>query len=88
MHNGYYRVTLHKNDGSKGDQFYVHHLVLLAFVGERPEAGGEHIRHLDGNRTNNHLTNLKYGTALENVHDTMSHGKAKGSKIKQLMRIA
>jgi hypothetical protein len=53
---GYLKVTL----GAGEQQCYVHHLVLLAFVGPRPE--GEHINHKDGNKLNNHISNLEYCT--------------------------
>jgi hypothetical protein len=48
----------------------VHRLVLLAFVG--PSELGT--RHLDDNKTNNKLTNLVYGTALENAGDRVYDG--------------
>ena len=69
----YYRVSLHKNDGSGGIQAFVHHLVMLAFVGERP-LGLNHIRHLNGNPLDNRLENLVYGTASENAYDRVRHG--------------
>jgi|LakMenEpi03Aug12_release.lakeMendotaPanAssembly.Ray.scaffolds.fasta_scaffold934646_1 hypothetical protein len=53
---------------------YVHELVLLAFVGERPNLGQRcEIRHLDGNKMNNKLENLKYGTIKENAEDRKLH---------------
>lgn len=51
----------------------VHALVALAFLGPRPE----HLlvtRHLDGNKLNNHLYNLRYGTDSENRYDAVVHG--------------
>lgn len=56
-----------------GDQrmMYVHHAVLLAFVGPRPE--GLLTRHLDGNCLNNRLDNLRYGTKSENSADFYRH---------------
>jgi hypothetical protein len=56
----------------------VHHLVLRAFVGERPVTieRGE-IRHLDGNKTNNVLANLCYGTIKENADDRKRHRRDK-----------
>lgn len=50
----------------------VHALVLLAFVGPRPD--GMQGAHGDGNRTNNKLTNLRYATPLENHDDRRKHG--------------
>lgn len=58
----------------------VHRLVLLAFVGEPgPE---QETRHLDGNRANNVLSNLCWGTPKENAQDRFRHGYSrKGSRM-------
>jgi hypothetical protein len=50
----------------------VHHLILEAFIGPRPN--GMQCRHLDGNRSNNRLDNLAWGTPRENIHDSFRHG--------------
>lgn len=50
----------------------VHRLVLLAFIGPCPD--GMEARHLDGNRSNNVLGNLKWGTKRENEDDKIAHG--------------
>lgn len=50
----------------------VHQLVALAFLGPRPE--GMEVRHLDGDMTNNRLSNLAYGTHAENIADQVRHG--------------
>ncbi len=50
----------------------VHQLVLLAFIGGRPL--GHVSRHIDGNPSNNHKSNLIYGTQKENLHDRIAHG--------------
>ncbi len=53
---------------------YVHVLVLLAFVGDRPLIQDRsEIRHLDGDKSNNCLSNLKYGTVKENAADKKIH---------------
>lgn len=53
---------------------YVHELVLLAFEGQRPDLGARcEIRHLDGDKLNNALSNLKYGTVNENIADRKLH---------------
>jgi hypothetical protein len=52
--------------------FAVHSVVLQAFVGPRPP--GMECRHLDGNRTNNHLYNLTWGTRQQNCDDQYVHG--------------
>ena len=68
--NGYLKVMLCNNGKSKN--FYIHSLVLMTFVGPRPD--GMQIRHLDGNPQNNHVSNLRYGTASENAYDRVEHG--------------
>jgi hypothetical protein len=52
--------------------YRVHCAVLEAFVGPCPP--GKECRHLDGNGQNNKLQNLKWGTRLENVQDSIKHG--------------
>jgi hypothetical protein len=55
---------------------YVHELVLLAFEGDRPASSERsEIRHLDGDKLNNKLSNLKYGTTKENVADRKLHSQ-------------
>ena len=49
----------------------VHRLLLAAFVGPCPE--GMECRHLDGNRLNNKLENLCWGTHYENIQDRTRH---------------
>jgi hypothetical protein len=57
----------------------IHDLVLTAFVGSRPP--GMVCRHLDGNRQNNHLFNICWGTPQQNADDRARHGTlVKGSK--------
>jgi hypothetical protein len=48
---------------------------LEAFVGPRPSERHES-RHLDGTKTNNHLSNLQWGTYEENQMDRLAHGKS------------
>jgi hypothetical protein len=69
--NGYLAVTL--TDGVNRPQIGVHRLVARAFVGECPI--GLHVLHGDGDKTNNHFANLRYGTPAENVADTKRHGR-------------
>lgn len=50
----------------------VHRLVGAAFLG--PLSEGMETRHLDGNRLNSRLDNLRYGTRSENRYDQIAHG--------------
>ena len=68
--NGYYYVTL--TNGIDRPQIAIHRLVARAFIGECPI--GLHVLHTDGDKFNNHYTNLRYGTPAENHRDTLSHG--------------
>ena len=68
----YLRVTLSDNDNRQVTR-KVHILVLETFTGPRPSPEHE-TRHLDGNHTNNHLHNLKWGTIQENADDRVAHG--------------
>ena len=52
---------------------YLHHLVLEAFVGPRPE-GMEACHYPDGDRRNNAASNLMWATRGENVKHTMEAG--------------
>lgn len=56
----------------------VHLLILEAFQGPRPE--GTVTRHLDGDKTNNRLSNLRRGTPAENSQDAMRHGTHIGTE--------
>lgn len=58
--------------GDRKQHFYLHHAVLLAFVGPWPD--GMECRHLDGNPANNWWWNLGWGTRSENVADKWRHG--------------
>jgi hypothetical protein len=51
----------------------VHRLVAAAFIGPPPSARSL-VRHLDGNRRNNHRGNLAYGTHADNAEDARRHG--------------
>jgi len=71
LRHGYIRVCPRK-DGQTHYR-YVHQLVLEEFVGSCPD--GMECRHIDGDPSNNELSNLKWGTHKENCEDTVSHGR-------------
>lgn len=60
----------------RGRSKLVHALVLAAFVGPRP--AGHDSCHYDGDPANNRLSNLRWGTRAENVHDAQRHGTFRG----------
>ena len=67
---GYPRVTLQSVAGVKKVE-RVHLLVARAFLGP---ARGRLVRHKDGNKARPKLTNLEYGTFLDNSEDKHKHG--------------
>jgi hypothetical protein len=63
---------------------YVHHLVLKTFVGEKEE--GQECDHIDGNPSNNALTNLRWCTIAENrSHKGERHPSCKLNNQKVLL---
>jgi hypothetical protein len=50
----------------------VHRLVMEAF--SRPAVEGDVVNHLDGDKTNNHRSNLEYTTRAGNIAHAMEHG--------------
>lgn len=71
--NGYLKVDLYVL--GKRSSRKVHTLVTEAFIG--PRLFNNEVRHLDGDKTNNVVDNLKYGTKSENAMDMREHGAAK-----------
>jgi HNH endonuclease/NUMOD4 motif len=75
--NGYLRVSFWV-DG-KAKKVAVHILVAEAFLGPRPV--GQVVRHRNGDHTINRLSNLRYGTPVENAADMVEHGtRVRGQK--------
>ncbi|MBM6630328.1 HNH endonuclease [Mammaliicoccus vitulinus] len=84
--NGRLQVGLSK-DGKKYNK-YPHSLVAESFIGERPE--GYDVCHLDGDYTNNKLTNIRYDTGSENQIDFYRQGKKSNTgklSIEQVLEI-
>ena len=51
-----------------GKQHKVHRLIWIMLVGEIPD--GCQIDHIDGNRANNHISNLRLATRMENQRNS------------------
>jgi hypothetical protein len=59
---GYLRTPLRKGGITK--HIYVHNLIALTFLGQK--INGYDVDHIDHNRKNNYLSNLRYITIKEN----------------------
>lgn len=80
---GYREVKLRRAGRTHGK--LVHRLVAEAYV----PGAGEHVRHLDGDPTNNRSSNLAWGTAAENAGDKIRHGTTlRGEKNHQAKLLA
>ena len=66
----YPRVNLYR--GGIARSGFIHCLVLEAFVGPRPE--GAEACHADDDKTNAKLSNLRWDTRSENIHDRRRNG--------------
>lgn len=74
---GYHTLKLPRlSAGRTWKTYKVHILVLEAFVGPRPE--GFVARHLNDDKTDNRVENLKWGTYLENLEDAVRNGRRVG----------
>lgn len=73
IHTGYSRITLYKDDKKK--RIYVHVLVARAFI-PNPENKPE-VDHIDTNKFNNHLFNLRWVTGSENIRHAFEMGVSK-----------
>ncbi len=79
--NGYKLAHLYPGGGKRNRKAkYVHRLVLEAFVGCCPE--GMECRHLNGDRSDNRLCNLQWGTSRQNQADKIAHGtRLQGDRV-------
>ena len=87
--NGYKAIPM-VIDG-KEKHITIHRLVAAKYLPNRPSEFHE-IRHLDGNKLNNHYSNLAWGTKKENAEDRELHGRTArgamhGIKIKAGIKI-
>ena len=73
---GYKSVTL-KCDGVRKDM-RVHRLVVMTFIGEPSK---EMVNHIDGDKTNNVLSNLEWATRSENELHAYNNGLKKSTDL-------
>lgn len=77
LYQGYPRYALSKHQ--RYWHICAHRLVALAFLGPPPFPEA-HVAHHDGNRQNNHVSNLRWATGKENEADKKRHGTACGAR--------
>ena len=75
---GHYSVGLFSN----GRYWWhnAHRLCAMAWIGLPEDYESMDVAHNDGDRTNNHYTNLRWATRTENSHDRYIHGTARGAR--------
>lgn len=79
---GYPSVTIWT--GGRRSLRPVHVLVATAFLDRTPEQ--LEVRHLDGVKTNNHVSNLAWGTKAQNTLDSVGHGRHNNARKTQCPR--
>ena len=70
---GYKKYTLRDKNGVK-QQLLCHRLVAFSFLGNPPSPHHTDVAHNDGNPSNNHVSNLRWATHLDNQMDMRRHG--------------
>ena len=69
-YHGYKVTSIAKNKIRKNK--FIHVLIAEAFLGAKPEK--MEVCHADGDRKNNKIENLRYGSRSDNVRDAIKHG--------------
>lgn len=68
VYNGYQRFRI-----STANECYVHRIVAKAFLGE-PKKPRMEVNHIDGDKTNNHVSNLEWVTRKQNCEHASKMG--------------
>ena len=71
---GYFRIQI------AGKTRTVHRLVALTFI--PAEVGKDFVNHKDGDKTNNHVSNLEWCTRSENLKHAYVHGLKNSNGVK------
>jgi len=75
-HDGYVKAGLTKN--KKRKTYRIHRLVAIEFI--RNPLNKPQVNHIDGNKSNNHISNLEWCTASENNKHAWDTGLAKAKR--------
>src|SRR5574344_1056696 len=75
----YYRVTLYKN--KVPTRFLVHRLVAMHFLSTDTDYSKLQVNHIDNDGLNNHVSNLEWCTASENM--AHSHRQMRQKHVKK-----
>lgn len=80
---GYHKVTLYKNSSRK--TFSVHRLVACTFI-DNPN-NYKIVNHIDGNKSNNSVSNLEWCTSSHNRNHAINSGLANHEHCKKKLKI-
>lgn len=78
---GYHQIQ--KTINGKRKTFMVHRLVALAYLG-KPDCDSLEVNHIDGDKDNNHFSNLEWTTRLLNMQHAHAMGKIPGHQRTEL----
>lgn len=82
-------LTVHLSLNGESRKIPIHRLVAIAFV--KNQLKKPQVNHIDGNKQNNHYTNLEWVTAQENIlhcHRTGLHTLCKGGVSKKIQQVS
>lgn len=68
---GYLRVKLRRNGRSENKS--VHRIVAETFI-KKPDKNNLQVNHIDGDKYNNHVTNLEWCTSKDNINHAFENG--------------
>jgi hypothetical protein len=69
---GYHQVNV-KTPSKTSGVCYLHRIVLMAW-GSMPPEGKNEVNHIDGNKLNNHVSNLQWNSRSENILHAVKNG--------------
>lgn len=85
QHNGYYSYRYRDINGKSKTQ-YIHRLVAMHFINNPHEY--EQVNHIDGNKSNNIVTNLEWCTGKQNMEHASKNGLINTTSEKRKIQCA